>query len=232
MQPTPASEASVYFDAPITHFHSQPTAEQQQRQDPVTVINLESEPEMSTQRTYNLTDPGPQVKPEQQPQQDAIHQNQNQPSQNFYNRKENESLGWLPATDLPADHVDQEDADRREDDRQTKYAPAVLKKSPRHPGSTSSNSIRSASAPGSIRRPASRAASVRSTGRQSLFTNKEDGQPVEGSTFSYGAGTTGPSTSPQPHESLIARSNSAAAQLTPKQRSKISKADCTPCTIL
>ncbi|TFK99463.1 hypothetical protein BDV98DRAFT_470652, partial [Pterulicium gracile] len=48
---------------------------------------------------------------------------------------------------------------------------------------------------------------------------------VEGSTFSYGAGTTGPSTSPQPHESLIARSNSAAAQLTPKQRSKISKAD-------
>jgi hypothetical protein len=61
---------------------------------------------------------------------------------------------------------------------------------------------------------------------RSMFTNVE-GQRVNGSTFIGGAATTGPNATAEPNEQLHRRAVSAHAALTPKERSKIEKAEGT-----
>jgi hypothetical protein len=206
MQPTPGSEVSVYFDAPITHFHSSPPNNNtMDQQSPRTTHNDAA--------NMNLDAVNGRPAGDSYVAQGLSDQNQNQNQQHDgMPLQHRESLGWLPATDLPPNHVDGDEP--HEANRRQNWGPT-----------SSATSLRSA---GSMRRSGSlnrRAASVRSTGRQSLFTNKEDGTPMDGSTFINGAGTTGPSTQPGIHDSVLERSNSVKAQLTPKQSRKVSKFD-------
>lgn len=109
----------------------------------------------------------------------------------------NESSGWLPATDTPPSPKESNE----------KPATAARLNGNGHTRSTSLSPRRSGS-----------------LSRRSLFTNT-DGQTIEGSTFIGGAATTGPNSRAEQNESLHQRAMSADASLTPKQRSKIAKAE-------
>ena len=195
---TPASETSttsVYFDAPLAHFHMS-------SQDPEQPIDGTSDPDVNRNPSVAMAR-NPDVKD----------------SPNVYNDDDvhnpngvvdlNNSAGWLPAVDVP--------------DTKPIRSRSVLKKpntnpnpNPReHSPAPSTSSARD----GSNGRAPSRAPSI---GKR----NMREGVPDPGSTFSNGAGTTGPNATAEQNINLHFRAASAEVSLTPKQKSKIAKSEC------
>jgi len=170
MAHTPSSDKSLYFDAPITHFHT---------------MSSQSPPlpaeEAAVQQPAEAVEGKVTVMPN------------------------NESSGWLPATDSP---VETNGVAPKESIMKT---PSVAA------GAQLNGHARSVSVSAAPRRSGS-------LSRPSLFTNA-DGQAVEGSGFIGGAVTTGPNSTAEKDEQLHRRATSADASLTPKQRSKIAKAE-------
>jgi hypothetical protein len=159
MAATPASENTLYFDAPIIHFQSPPPP----------MMEADSPAQLPSVEHSCPAD-----------------------------EKEKQGIQVVPSDDSSTETAPTEaskDSDVRKD--------SVL---------ISSSPTMGSSSPPILSR--------------SMFTNV-DGQRVDGSTFIRGAATTGPNSTAEPDDQLHRRAVSADASLTPKERSKIEKAEGT-----
>ncbi|KAK0469705.1 uncharacterized protein EV420DRAFT_1634123 [Desarmillaria tabescens] len=120
----------------------------------------------------------------------------------------NGSEGWLPAAELPPEHVS------------PTHTGPILRNAEDAPSiGTSTSSV--------PKNTLNRGASVNRTAsvsKRSVFTNA-DGNPIAGSAFIGGAATTGPNAKAEPDESLYYRAAEADASLSAKQLSKIQKTE-------
>ncbi|KAG6829500.1 hypothetical protein H0H87_011259 [Tephrocybe sp. NHM501043] len=148
--------------------------------------------------------------------------------------------GWLPAVDLPSESQTQQTDNGFQaggSDQQRGLNVPQRNISIRDPSAKQrGHNLRSPSPKGyrgfSIRSPspiqgssAQGATDVRrSASRRSMFTGST-GQPIEGSTFIGGAATTGPHSTAQAHEDLTTRAAAADANLSRKDRSRITKSE-------
>lgn len=203
---TPSSDKSLYFDAPIAHFHMSTPAQNSELAKP---YGAEPVADSSRESTVVATGASPKAAPDTT--RDFATDAQGAESVDDADQVHihpNGSEGWLPAADA---------------DAAASTSPrtgAKLRKS----GSVHSRAggARSSSRASSVHRSGS--IGGQSTGRRSIFTNSQ-GNAVAGSTFINGAGTTGPNASAEADESLHTRAASANDALTPKQKSKIVKAE-------
>uniref|UniRef100_A0A0W0FMP9 Dna binding protein ncp1 n=1 Tax=Moniliophthora roreri TaxID=221103 RepID=A0A0W0FMP9_MONRR len=213
VEPTPSSERSLYFDAPIAHFQMQDPGQPIAKPDgSEPVADLTREPTVAggiaapfldgTNGKKTMVNGGDTA---ENVEDAAVTEEEEK-----YTAHPNGSEGWLPATDVPPEP-------ETTNGNKPVRSSSVLKK--KRPGSVSS---RTSASGVSLHRNKSTSASVKSVSRRSLFTNV-DGEPVDGSTFINGAGTTGPGASAFPDESLKERVATADGALTPKQKSKIAK---------
>ncbi|KAG7089465.1 hypothetical protein E1B28_011150 [Marasmius oreades] len=212
---TPASEKSIYFDAPIAHFHmqsldpekpipkpdaSEPGAGDLSREPTVAIGGL-----TARKPAGNVTN-GDGLHREEDVLEDVSPVGENIAAH------PNGSEGWLPAEDVPTESNPAKDASK------PARASSVLRKKRR---SASVASRASASATSLHRHRSLGAGSTRSVSK-STFMNA-DGKPINGSTFINGAGTTGPASNAIADESLHQRHATADSSLRSKQRSKIEK---------
>ncbi len=213
---TPASEKSLpYFDAPIAHFEM--STPMQDLDHPIAkpdgseaVAELAREP---TIVASGLTEHPPTIVEDRMANGAEAEADETVGDFDNVHLHPNGSEGWLPAADhdvLPS----------------SPRTGATLRKT--NPKTASMHSrAASLSRRGSLGRTSvTRATSVggQSTSKRSIFNNAE-GQPVAGSTFINGAGTTGPSASVEADESLHARAASANDALSSKQKKKVQKAE-------
>ncbi|KAL0562970.1 hypothetical protein V5O48_019108 [Marasmius crinis-equi] len=200
---TPASEKSIYFDAPIANFsmHNQDPDQPIPKPDgSEPIADLTREPTVAANAAMNGTH-----------RDNALYESFE--NQARITAHPNGSEGWLPAEDVPAESTTLNGSTTKPG-----RASSVLRK--KQAGSISSRA--SASATSLHRNRSLGAGSTRSISRRSQFTNV-DGKPVDGSTFINGAGTTGPGANAIADDSLHQRRATADSSLTPKQKSKIEK---------
>ncbi|KAF8623640.1 hypothetical protein AX17_007340 [Amanita inopinata Kibby_2008] len=149
-----------------------------------------------------------------------------------------ESLSWLPTTDKP-DESEQKPRSilRNGDDRGSRrrsrtVSPSRCSMAVNRNVITSDETPNSATDPnvagnGDDSQPVKRSASVGRAGsisKRSIFTNNE-GYPITGSTFTHGAGTTGPNAVAAYNDELYLRAASADTALTSEQKSRVSKVE-------
>ncbi|KAJ3988920.1 hypothetical protein F5890DRAFT_1488821 [Lentinula detonsa] len=216
-KPSSVSGNSVYYEAPLAHFHMT-----QDAQDPNLPISDVQESDLSREPT--VAGGGIKLAPNAVQLSEVVDDDgdpeyADEPQQNDITAHPNGSEGWLPATDLPPP------SDRAlSPSSQPARSGSVLKK--RRPGSIASKA--SSVHGGPIFDGVERNRSTRSVGstrsRRSMFTNAE-GKPVNGSTFINGAGATGPSATATADGSLHRRMQSADDALTGKQKKKIGQAE-------
>ncbi|KAE9405142.1 hypothetical protein BT96DRAFT_988690 [Gymnopus androsaceus JB14] len=208
---------SVYFEAPLAHFHMA-----QDAQDPNLPItndqgsNLHREPTVTVGAKPSVVSNG--VLGSNVVDDDNDPDFADEPESNDITAHPNGSEGWLPATDLPPT------SDRVMSPLQSypvRSGSVLKKKRPASVASRASSVHGGATIERSRSTRSQSAASARSTSRRSMFTDAE-GRPVNGSTFINGAGTTGPSATAVPaDDSLHKRMQSADSALTGKQKKKI-----------
>jgi hypothetical protein len=243
VSPTPNSDRSLYFDAPIAIFGSHHTdmsniAANNNNEttittmpEPVQLQDTGVVPTPPPQHPQSITSPKPNGFIDlDHTQNDYLADNteantaankelQHHPYEAHSNSQQPnpaaESAGWLPAVDEPLLTA-------------TQHAQAN--------GQANANNTHGSTYGGSgigrsntlTNRSFSRAESLKRgtsiKSRRSLFTDGE-GQPVQGSMFLGGASTTGPLSVAERDPQLMARSASADEKLTPKQRSKAQKAE-------
>lgn len=195
VSPTPASDRTIYFDAPIAIF-GQPETQVNNMSDARTSPDLDRPVNGDAAPTRENTVSGPR---------DTNSQTEHSP----LTMHPNGSEGWLPAADVD---------DGEEPNALGSPKTGVLRRN------TLANRAPSRATSTRSRGSQARAQSIGgvSLGRKSIFSNA-DGRPVSGSTFINGAGTTGPSASAEADESLAERSAIAEGALSAKQQSRIKK---------
>ncbi|KAK1231568.1 hypothetical protein PQX77_005302 [Marasmius sp. AFHP31] len=217
-RPTPASEKSIYFDAPIANFHMQ--SEKQDPDQPILkpdgsepVADLTREP---TVAAATIPKPvavnGNGVNDTHHDDVEALESPIN--DEERITAHPNGSEGWLPAEDIPPEST----TAPKDSSGKPARSSSVLRK--KRPASISSRA--SASATSLHRNRSTGAGSTRSVSKRSQFTNV-DGKPIDGSTFINGAGTTGPGSTAIADETLHKRHATADSSLNKKQKSKIEK---------
>ncbi|KAL0065070.1 hypothetical protein AAF712_007906 [Marasmius tenuissimus] len=217
-RPTPASEKSIYFDAPIANFHMQ--SEKQDLDQPILkpdgsdpVADLTREPTVAAATI-------PKPVPVNGNGVNGTHHDDVEVLESPINDEEritahpNGSEGWLPAEDIPPKSA----TSPKDSSGKPVRSSSLLRK--KRPASISSRA--SASATSLHRNKSTGAASTRSVSKRSQFTNV-DGKPIDGSTFINGAGTTGPGSTAIADETLHKRHATADSSLNKKQKSKIEK---------
>lgn len=224
---TPSSDRSLYFDAPVAHFHtpSKMTESIDSVHRQPTVANGSTHVHDSSDEQY--ADSPVSAQKHAPPAVNNIEQ-----GEDTHAKPTNESAGWLPAVDGPHLSDNANTNGNRIETNSTRRSGSVLRKKGRT--SRSGSPVRSASVRStrSQRQNGSVAAEsvthgkassyAQSVSKRSLFTNA-DGNPVNGSAFIGGAGVTGPSAVAEADDSLHQRRATAEAGLTPKQKSKITK---------
>ncbi|KAH9928262.1 uncharacterized protein B0H18DRAFT_252704 [Fomitopsis serialis] len=247
--PTPSSEQSVYFDAPIMHFFSR-NNDDKAHDEPTQVAD--------TNGAHQGTDPQPSVAIAPDPVVNRYHENLEDEQQQLDDKKPAATtLSAIPegshrrAGSPPSDSGygssspntaarPPERSASRASRRSLKPVPVVWKDG--QPGSETDddtyadpgadNRARRATSMRSLRTSTSRRdrdgydhESVRST-PASRFSDRRRRVSLSGGSFAGGAGTIGPEATPQldDTQSFVARAKSAEAELTPKQKSKIEKA--------
>ena len=205
-QPSPTSDKSTHFDAPLAHLHMQP-----QQQDPYQPNSKLGGSEPAADPTRESTVAAAAIHKPTQFNGNGVngvngsHDEGKTPEYPIHNEGQiaahpNGSEGWLPAEDIPPESIN-------------------------GPSGNPARSSRVSALATSLRRNRSLgAASTRSVSKRSLFTNV-DGKPVDGSTFINGAGTTGPGSAAIADESLHRRHSIANESLDKKQRAKIEKSE-------
>ncbi|TRM64430.1 hypothetical protein BD626DRAFT_491790 [Schizophyllum amplum] len=236
--PTPGSETSVYFDAPIVNFSSNNNNMSDNAHAPASPILMNGSPKAANGSTMGspgkktraaLSDANGTTMPASQSgdvkssvaDDDDGYEDIDEEDEDRILPHPNGSSGWLPATDLP----DQSPSNGNKTASSNGRRSSVLRKASRRSSRARSpmSRARSLSRAASVGYAASTTSSSGGGGaRRSLYTNS-DGRVVNGSAFISGAGTTGPDAHATPDPSLHQRRASAASALTPKQNKKIAK---------
>ncbi|KAJ4477168.1 hypothetical protein J3R30DRAFT_3483032 [Lentinula aciculospora] len=203
---------SVYYEAPLAHFHM---AQDPQHQN----LPITDAQDSTLNREPTVLGGATSIAPNASVVDDGELEVTDVPGQNDLTAHPNGSEGWLPATDLPPN------SDRAlSPSSQPARSGSVLKK--KRPASVTSraSSVRGGVTSEGVDRNRSTRSIDSTRSRRTVLTNA-DGKPVNGSTFINGAGTTGPSATAIADESLHQRMQSADDALTGKQKKKIGKVE-------
>ncbi|KAF9052484.1 hypothetical protein BDZ89DRAFT_1107695 [Hymenopellis radicata] len=212
---TPASEKGLpYFDAPVAHFHTMSTPTQDLDHPIAKPDDSEAVAELARDPTIvatGVSEQPPAAVEDRMVNGIEVEADETVGDVDNVHLHPNGSEGWLPAEDhdvlLPS-----------------LRSGSILRKT-HHKAASVHARAASLRRGGSLSQASvTRAASVGGQSTRGIFT-KADGQPVAGSTFIHGAGTTGPNVSVEADESLHARAASANNALSSKQKTKVQKAE-------